>query len=366
MHHCTSSGKGRDAGTVGNHVQLLRQYYGEVIGGTDLFDNYQPEVAFALESVRAATRLCREIRHETVVGTMVKLDRSPVTVADYASQAVIGRWLENAFPGDIIVAEEDSTGLTGSNETTMLDAVTTYVSRVHPDVTSVAVCKWIDRGRGDIVQRYWAIDPIDGTKGFLRGGQYVVALALVEQGEAVLGVLGCPNLNQQLEPEIDGPGSVVIAVRGEGAWVTGLEGDSFSRMQVSRQEDPAQARILRSFEATHTDPEKLDRLAAKLGTSQPLTLMDSQAKYAVLAAGSAELLVRVYAPERLDYLENSWDHAAGAIIVEEAGGKVSDLDGTPLDFSQGAKMIKNRGILVSNGILHDVVLEALQRVEAET
>jgi 3'(2'), 5'-bisphosphate nucleotidase len=324
-----------------------------------LFDNYQPEVTLALESVRAATRLCREIQHETVVGAMAKPDHSPVTVADFASQAVIGRWLENAFPGDTIVAEEDSTGLTDSGEPPMLDAVTTYVSRVHPDATSVAVCNWIDRGRGEVARRYWAIDPIDGTKGFLRGGQYVVALALVEHGEAVLGALGCPNLNQQLEPEIDGLGSVVIAVRDEGAWVTGLEGDTFSRVQVSQETDPAQARILRSFEATHTDPEKIDRLAAKLRTSQPLTLMDSQAKYAVLAAGGAELLVRMYAPDRLDYIENSWDHAAGMIIVEEAGGKVSDLDGAPLDFSHGAKMLKNRGILVSNGILHDVVLGVL-------
>jgi 3'(2'), 5'-bisphosphate nucleotidase len=331
-----------------------------------LFDNYQPEVTLALESVRAATRLCREIQHETVVGAMAKPDHSPVTVADFASQAVIGRWLENAFPGDTIVAEEDSTGLTDSGEPPMLDTVTTYVSRVHPDVTPAAVCNWIDRGRGEVARRYWAIDPIDGTKGFLRGGQYVVALALVEHGEAVLGVLGCPNLNQQLEPEMDGPGSMVIGVRGQGAWVTDLDGDSFSRVQVSQVKDPARARILRSFEASHTDPEKFDRLASSLGTDQPLTLMDSQAKYAVLAAGGADLLVRMYAPERLDYIENSWDHAAGTIIVEEAGGKVSDLDGARLDFSHGEKLARNFGVLVSNGLLHGVAQEALHRIEAET
>jgi 3'(2'), 5'-bisphosphate nucleotidase len=335
------------------------------MGGTDLFSKAQPEVAFALESVRAATRLCREIRHETIAGAMVKPDRSPVTLADFASQAVIGRWLEIDFPDDTVVAEEDSAGLTGADGATMLDAVTTYVSRVHSDATSAAVCNWIDRGRGEVDRRFWVIDPIDGTKGFLRGGQYVIALALVERGEVVLGALGCPNLNQQLEPEIDGPGSMVIAVRGGGAWVTGLEGDAFARVHVSPEMNPTQARILRSYEATHTDPKKFDRLAAELGTNRPLTLMDSQAKYAVLAGGGAELLVRIYAPERSDYIENSWDHAAGVIIVEEAGGVVSDLDGAPLDFSHGAKMLENRGTLVSNGFLHDEVLGVLKRVEAE-
>jgi 3'(2'), 5'-bisphosphate nucleotidase len=135
-------------------------------------------------------------------------------------------------------------------------------------------------------------------------------------------------------------------------------------MQVSQEVDPTQARILRSFEATHTDPETIDQLTAKLGISQPLTLMDSQAKYAVLAAGAAELLVKVYAPEKSNFIENTWDHAAGVIIVEEAGGMVSDLDGARLDFSHGAKMIGNRGVLVSNGFLHDVVLDALKKLEA--
>ena len=319
-----------------------------------------------LESVRAATRLCREIQHETVSDAMAKPDRSPVTVADFASQAVIGRWLEDAFPGDSIVAEEDSAGLKGSNEGAMLEAVTNYVSRVHPGATSVDVCTWIDRGRGEVTERYWVIDPIDGTKGFLRGGQYVVALALVEKGKAVVGMLGCPNLNRQLEPEIGGPGSLIIAVRGEGAWVTGLEEGSFSRVQVSQETDPTQARILRSFEATHTDPETINQLMAKLGTSQPITLMDSQAKYAVLAAGAAELLVKVYAPEKSNFIENTWDHAAGTIIIEEAGGVITDLTGASLDFSCGAKMPRNRGVLASNGFLHDVVLDALKKLEAGT
>jgi 3'(2'), 5'-bisphosphate nucleotidase len=87
--------------------------------------------------------------------------------------------------------------------------------------------------------------------------------------------------------------------------------------------------------------------------------MDSQAKYGILARGEVTLYLRVPSPSEVEYQENIWDHAAGAIIAEEAGGKVTDVLGKPLDFSCGIKMVKNHGVVVSNGILHDVVLKAL-------
>jgi 3'(2'), 5'-bisphosphate nucleotidase len=88
--------------------------------------------------------------------------------------------------------------------------------------------------------------------------------------------------------------------------------------------------------------------------------MDSQAKYGIVARGEVTLYLRVPSIAEPDYKENIWDHAAGSIIAEEAGGKVTDILGHPLDFSCGIKMEKNHGIVVSNGILHDVILEALK------
>jgi 3'(2'), 5'-bisphosphate nucleotidase len=88
--------------------------------------------------------------------------------------------------------------------------------------------------------------------------------------------------------------------------------------------------------------------------------MDSQAKYGIVARGEATIYLRVPSPSEKDYREKIWDHAAGSIIAEEAGGKVTDVLGRPLDFSCGAKMKKNQGVIVTNGILHDVVLEALR------
>jgi len=92
--------------------------------------------------------------------------------------------------------------------------------------------------------------------------------------------------------------------------------------------------------------------------------MDSQAKYAVLAAGAGELLFRLLSAAKPDYRERIWDQAAGSIVVEEAGGKVTDLDGKTLDFSRGRTLAANRGVVASNGLLHDAALAALAQVGA--
>jgi 3'(2'), 5'-bisphosphate nucleotidase len=90
--------------------------------------------------------------------------------------------------------------------------------------------------------------------------------------------------------------------------------------------------------------------------------MDSQAKYAVLAAGAGDLLLRLLSPKQPNYREKIWDQAAGSLVVEEAGGRISDLDGHPLDFTTGRSLSHNRGVVASNGYLHEVALHALQRI----
>ena len=92
--------------------------------------------------------------------------------------------------------------------------------------------------------------------------------------------------------------------------------------------------------------------------------MDSQAKYAVLAAGKGDLLLRLLSPSRPDYREKIWDQAAGSIVLEEAGGKITDLHGKELDFRTGRSLTNNRGILASNGALHGAALQALSEIGA--
>jgi 3'(2'), 5'-bisphosphate nucleotidase len=339
----------------------------------DLFTGkpYGEEAKFAARVVSVAAKLCREIQGEMVTQALEKSDRSPVTVADFASQAIVARSLKETYPQDPLIAEEASQTLRAAEGAKTLEAVTAYVARIHEGAEPEDVCRWIDHGAGNTADRFWTLDPIDGTKGFLRGDQYVTALALLEAGQVVVGALGCPNLNHQIEPEIGGEGVVVVAIRGQGCWAFSMEGKPLGKLAVSTIPDPGQARVLRSFESGHTDSGKLEQIIERLDTSHPPVLMDSQAKYALMAAGKGDLLFRLLSPAQPGYVEKIWDQAAGSIVVEEAGGKVTDLRGTPLDFTRGRGLTKNIGVLASNGRLHDDALEIVcsigadRRLEAE-
>ena len=84
----------------------------------------------------------------------------------------------------------------------------------------------------------------------------------------------------------------------------------------------------------------------------------------ILRVSKAELYLRLLSPQKPDYKEKIWDQAAGSLVVEEAGGWVTDLDGKPLDFTAGRSLSLNRGILASNGHLHAVALESLRVIGA--
>jgi 3'(2'), 5'-bisphosphate nucleotidase len=113
-------------------------------------------------------------------------------------------------------------------------------------------------------------------------------------------------------------------------------------------------------EAAHGDQALQERIAAAVGVTASPLRMDSQAKYGAVARGDAILYLRLPSPKSPDYREKIWDHAAGSIVVEEAGGRVTDMHGKPLDFSGGRRMEDNRGVVVSNGPRHDAVLSALR------
>jgi 3'(2'), 5'-bisphosphate nucleotidase len=296
---------------------------------------------------------------------ITKADSSPVTVADYASQALVGQMLLQDFPQDRLVAEEDSQTLKDDAAGATLERVTGYLRRIRSEADSEQVCAWIDHGTQEPATRFWTYDPIDGTKGFLRGDQYVTALALIEEGQVVVAALGCPNLDQHMRPDVGGDGVAVVAVRGQGSYSFGIGDKEGLRLRVSDQELVHKARLLRSFESAHTHEARMAALVEALGTNSEPVLMDSQAKYAVLAAGGGELLFRLLSPSKPDYEEKIWDQAAGSLIVEEAGGRVSDLRGEWLDFSQGRTLRANVGVLASNGWLHSAALEAIRNVGAD-
>lgn len=332
-----------------------------------MFDINNTEIKFAINAVHQASQLIQMVQTETAASALTKGDKSPVTVADFASQALVSYLLMRDFPDAVLVGEEVSDALKEPGAEDLLEQVTAYAARFIPEARPASVCDWIDRGAADPAKRFWTLDPIDGTKGFIRGDQYAVALALVEDGEVQIGVLGCPNLTDGFISEPGGEGSLLIAVRGEGTWLTsiaGFEKNVWKRIQASPRADGVEARLMRSFESGHTDVSKIDEIASALGSQAEPVRMDSQAKYAVLAAGAGEIILRLLSPKMPDYQEKIWDQAAGSLVLEEAGGRISDLNGKPLDFSSGRKLVNNRGVLATNGLLHEAALKALKDVGA--
>ena len=314
------------------------------------------EAQFAVEAVREASVLARRIQREMVTGALTKDDKSPVTVADFAVQALIARRLAEQIPGSTLIGEESADALRIEEGIATLDQITDFVRSAIPDATPEEVCGLIDRGSGEPPADYWTLDPIDGTKGFLRREQYAVALGLVRSGKVELGILGCPELNG---------GCIVVAARGKGTWRKRLEGTGeWQRLSVSPRKDATTARILRSVEKAHTNLDEIGQLAAKLGITAAPVGMDSQAKYVAPAAGDGDILLRLLSPSRPDYREKIWDQAAGSIVIEEAGGRITDLDGKPLNFSHGRTLAKNRGIVATNGHLHEAVLKSLKALGA--
>ncbi len=316
---------------------------------------YEQELAIAQEAVTIAAKLCEAVRRDMVPKAMEKSDMSPVTVADYGAQAIICRALAAAFPNDPVVGEEDSADLQKPEMSEQLQQVTSVVTDQIAEVTSEQITQWIDHGNGEVARRFWTLDPIDGTKGFLRGDQYAIALALIEDGDLKVGVLGCPALAFG-----DGePGLMFSAIRGQGTTMQSLAGGAAQATKVVQPGDTERLRFVESVEASHGDQERQNAVAQAAGITQPSARMDSQAKYGALAAGEAALYLRLPSPKYPNYREKIWDHAAGAIVVEEAGGRVTDMHGKPLDFFSAAKMLDNRGVVVSNGPIHDAVLSAL-------
>jgi 3'(2'), 5'-bisphosphate nucleotidase len=319
------------------------------------------EMRTALQAIIEASRLCQRVREDLREGgSILKSDRSPVTIADYGSQAIICKLVKEVFPGDTIVAEEDSEELKKPTHSAILQQVSHYVNKFIPNSSSEAVCSWIDFGSQAMTDRFWTLDPIDGTKGFLRGDQYAIALALIEKGLVKFGLLACPNLYVDKDQPQGTRGCLFLALRGKGSVQMDIAGKTQLPLSVSKVKDPTKAIITESVELDHADHLSHRRIAQRLNISEPSLPMDSQAKYGVVARGEATIYLRVPSTSEPSYKEKIWDHAAGSIITEEAGGKVTDILGHPLDFSHGIKMEKNQGVVVTNGIFHDMILEALK------
>jgi len=213
----------------------------------------------------------------------------------------------------------------------------------------------------------WTLDPIDGTKGFLRGGQYAVCLAFLVNSVVELSVIGCPNLPiDPLKPE--GPrGCLFVAVRGQGTQQLSLGGSEVRSLvipDIAPGDISSSLSFIESVEAAHSSHGFNARVSDILGIQTPPNRMDSQAKYCCLARGEGGAYLRM--PTGVEYREKIWDHAPGSLLITEAGGVVSDSRGLALDFGLGRDLGENFGIIASSRSVHATILAAVNKAGEES
>lgn len=329
----------------------------------------------ALDAVALASRVCRAVQARLdSIRSASKDDKSPVTVADFASQAVVAHTLQAALGKVTLVGEEDAAMLrdrAAAGDRTLIDAVVASAHVSWPGATPDQILDAIDIGAanpppgGGSLNGFWTLDPIDGTKGFLRGEQYAVSLAWIENGVPTLGVLGCPNLSRDFGRDFNDPdpvGVIYMAQLGQGLYE--LPGDDPTaqpvRIRRLEPEEGEPVRMCESVEAAHSNHSASEQVLEKLGEPAEPARLDSQAKYAVVARGQADLYLRL--PSKKGYVERIWDHAAGSLVAVEAGCAVTDAWGKPLDFSQGRGLERNQGIVVAPPRLHGLAIAAIAQV----
>ncbi|KAK7327949.1 hypothetical protein VNO77_22042 [Canavalia gladiata] len=371
-------------------------------------EEYSKELEFGVKAVQMACSLCQRVQNTLISNTGTnhqvksKDDNSPVTVADWSVQAIVSWMLSECLGNEniSIVAEEDVQTLSKANASELLEAVVETVNECLGEAPRFGVQKPKSAlGTSEILEiisrcnstggptgKFWVLDPVDGTLGFVRGDQYAVALALIEDGEVKLGVLGCPNYPMRKEwlsyqhryhriiskltpptSETWDKGCVLYAKKGSGkAWMQPLVRPTkmfvwpshAKQVSVSSIDNPALATFCEPVEKANSSHSFTAGLAQSVGLrKQPLRVY-SMVKYAAIARGDAEVFMKF---AKAGYKEKIWDHAAGVIIIQEAGGMVTDAGGLPLDFSKGLYLEGlDRGIVACSGAtLHAKIIHAV-------
>ncbi|KAL3424471.1 3',5'-bisphosphate nucleotidase [Phlyctema vagabunda] len=334
-------------------------------------------------AVQRASVLTKKVLRGVNQGALSKSDSSPVTIADFAAQALLISALHAAFPSDTFVGEEDADVIRQDEQ--LRSRIWELVSTTHLDDVESEALLWspasvdemlavIDlggRGTGGREGRVWMLDPVDGTATFLKGHQYAVSLALVEDGQELIGVLGCPNLTLsagRIKEEVvddEGYGIMLSAVKGHGAVQRPMGTGSLQPSQPipASSTGPAETKELHLVDYSLSDRWRRDlvrELSAQLGAAYPASdLWSSHMRYAALILNAADVQVRI-PPSRA---KNScvWDHAGAQLIYREVGGRITDLDGGDMDFGAGRKL-DNWGVVAAKEDVHAGVLEAVKDV----
>jgi len=261
--------------------------------------NLQVELARAIELARIAGAEAMRMQRAGIEVEMKPGDE-PVTAADRRASELIVAGLASSFPDDPIISEEltPAPGALGA-------------------------------------PRLWLVDPIDGTKDFIRGEDgYAVMIGLVCDGRPVLGVVYQPVIDRLFYATPDG-----ALMTHEGVTTP---------LAVSSVAAAADVRLVAS--RSNRSPD-LDRVKLQLGIANELNLGSVGVKLCVIAAGARDLYVNPAAKTK------AWDTCAPEAILVQAGGRLSDLFGNPIDYTK--ELAHRRGLVASNGLVHDEVVAKL-------
>jgi 3'(2'), 5'-bisphosphate nucleotidase len=229
------------------------------------------------------------------------------TAADRASQETILGHLQGQFPGDAFCAEEDTPALAAAVRTGT---------------------------------RVWVIDPIDGTRGFAtKNGEFSVMIAFVHEGRLAVGVVSEPANGRR-----------TYATVGGGSWSRDGDGPALAAGVT-----PVATLSAATLTQSHSKPGRGPSVPVRrLRPARVTETYSAGIKLAQVARGDADLYVCDY--ERL----HDWDLAAGHILVDEAGGRVTNLDGGPLTYGCRPP-VHLHGVIATNGVVHDAALAELRR-----
>jgi 3'(2'), 5'-bisphosphate nucleotidase len=336
---------------------------------------YAKERQIAELAVQRAAVLTKKMLRQLDKGTISKSDSTPVTIADFAAQALLICAIHHNFPVDTFVGEEAADTL--RKDVDLQKRVWDLVNATYLDDPEIE--KLLSRpasaeemldiidlgcGPGGREGRVWMLDPIDGTAAFMKGEQYAISLALVEDGFEKVGVVGCPNLNLEggkvHEKQVDkeGYGLMLSALQGHGAIIRQISSGALEpERKLEKVADIMKKEDLHWVESTSSssnDIEKQREIAGELGISWPGTdLYSSQMRYIALAVGAGNTSVTV--PKTRNKKSWVWDHAGGHLILKESGATVTDLNGKEIDFGAGRYLGENHGRVVAPASMHKEV-----------
>jgi len=311
-----------------------------------------------IAAVRDAVKVCRTVQEDYLISNTKSSgdSKEPVTIADYGSQAIICRAIQTYYPDDAVVSEESGKQflelVSDEQRANVLDILSRVLGTA---VTQDEVVSWLDFGKGKTAKRTWVIDPIDGTKGFVAMRHYAIACGLLIDGKVAEGIVATPGYNNE---------GALFYTRDGATYRAPLASGDGEQVSISDRTEPAEFVTVQSVEKQHASKSRMQLTREYAGLDNAIVNeLDSMEKYALIACGDADLYLRL-PREGSTYSHKIWDHVAGVALVYNAGGVVTDIDGSPLDFSQG-DTLPNLGMVASNGKRHDSIIDAIQKVLAE-